>query len=322
METTTYKLDDRIELIDLFDLGEKNRTGAYLIKEEELTIIETSASPSIPYLLGGLKKLNVDPVDIKYIIVTHIHLDHSGGAGLFLQHCPNAKVIVHPRGYRHLANPERLISSSKEVYGEKDFARLFDPIVPIPEDRIEIKNNGDELKIGENCTLTFYDTPGHCKHHFSIFDPVSNGIFSGDTIGIYYKLKDFNIDLFLPATSPNQFEPDVMLDSIQRIEDLRVERIYFGHFGMSTDTDKVYSQIRYWIPLFVQAGRDALNETNSKDNETLTPIVITKLLDVIIPFLYEKGVPKNDPALSFLSHDLQVSAMGIVDYLLKQSTAV
>ncbi len=116
MNKNPINLDDNISFFDVFDLGMENRTGTYVIHDEKLTIVETSASPSIPYLLEGLKKLEIDPSEIHYIIVTHIHLDHAGGAGLLLKECPNAKVIVHPRGFRHLIDPSRLIAGARAVY--------------------------------------------------------------------------------------------------------------------------------------------------------------------------------------------------------------
>jgi len=208
LKNKPVNLGHQISFFDVFDLGFENRTGTFVIHDEKLTIVETSASPSIPYLLDGLKQLEIDPADIQYIIVTHIHLDHAGGAGLLLKHCPNAKVVVHPRGYRHLVDPSRLIAGAKAVYKE-DFEKFYDPIYPIPEERLMIKENGEVLELA-NRTLTFYDTPGHAKHHFSIHDSLSNGIFTGDTIGVYYQdIQEF--EFFLPSTSPNHFDPDEML---------------------------------------------------------------------------------------------------------------
>ena len=179
------QLTEKVFLIDNFDLSMAERTGTYVLMEEKLTLIETSASPSVPYILKGLAALGVHPDDVLYIIVTHIHLDHAGGAGLMLEHCPNAKVVVHPKGARHLADPSRLIQGAKAVYGEK-FKELFDPVVKVPEDRLIIKEDGDSLELGENINLLFIDSPGHANHHFSIYHPSSNGIFSGDTAGIFY----------------------------------------------------------------------------------------------------------------------------------------
>ncbi len=172
--THPIDLGNDMTLIDLYDLSMPERTGAYVLHADELTVVETSASPSVPHLLKGLEDLNLDPKDVKHIIVTHIHLDHAGGVGLFLEHCPNATVYVHPKGKRHLADPAKLIAGAKAVYGDQ-FDELFDPIVPVPEERLVEKGEGDTLDIGGR-VLTFYDSPGHAKHHLSIHDSLSNGI--------------------------------------------------------------------------------------------------------------------------------------------------
>lgn len=166
-------LGNDIQLIDLMDLQTPERTGAYILGAEELTVIETSASPSIPHLIEGLQELNINLEDIKHIIVTHVHLDHAGGAGLFLEQCPKAKVYVHPRGKRHLADPSKLIAGARMVYGD-EFDQLFNPIMPIDEKRLVTMEEGQSLDIGGRL-LTFYDTPGHAKHHYSIHDSKSNG---------------------------------------------------------------------------------------------------------------------------------------------------
>jgi glyoxylase-like metal-dependent hydrolase (beta-lactamase superfamily II) len=315
----TVQLIDRIHMIDLHDLNMPGRTGSYVILEESLTIIETSASPSIPFLLDGLKELKLKPEDIAYIIVTHIHLDHAGGVGLLLETCPNAKVIVHPKGYRHLADPSRLIAGAKAVYGDK-FERLFEPILPVPEDRLIQKKDGEQLTIGKNCTLTFYDTPGHANHHFSIFDPISNGIFTGDTVGIYYHmLQDQGLEFYLPSTSPNQYNPDAMLASIARIEKLNVDRIFFGHFGMSVRPEEVFRQIREWTPMFIEAGENAVKNNKNETLEELTKLTYNNLLSAVRGYLNKHHVPKEHSVYEVLGVDLKVSAMGLVDRLLKKA---
>ena len=309
------KLTDRISLIDDYDLSRKERTGTYVIKEENITLIETCASPSVPYIIDGLKHLNIDLDNIQYIIVTHIHLDHAGGAGLLLEKCPNATIVVHPKGARHLANPSRLIAGAKAVYGEK-FKELFEPIIAIPEDRMIIKKDGETLRIGRNSTLTFYDTPGHANHHFCIHDHVSNGIFTGDTIGIFYQelLKD-DIELYLPSTSPNQFNPDAMLHSANRIESFEIETIYFGHFGMSKNKNEVFRQLRYWLPLFVQTGRTCIETEPDKSMKAVSE----GLFSLVSSFLDQKGISRDHTIYPLLHLDLEVCAMGIVDYLQKEN---
>ncbi|MGN7297751.1 MBL fold metallo-hydrolase [Ferdinandcohnia sp. SAFN-114] len=312
------QLNERIFLIDAHDLGRMARTGSYIIKEDKITIVETSASPSIPYILDGLKELNIDPIDVQYIIVTHIHLDHAGGAGLLLEHCPNAKVVVHPKGARHLVDPTRLISGAKAVYG-KNFDSLFNPILPIPEEKLIIKSNQEELEIGRNCSLVFFDTPGHANHHFSIYEPVSNGIFTGDTIGIYYhELVKDNIELFLPSTSPNQFRPDAMLESAKRVNDLGVSAIYFGHYGMSTNVNEVFAQLHQWLPIFVNAGKKSFIDHPLATEVEHKEIIKELILKEITAYLDEKNVPRHHEVYEILSLDLDICAMGIVDFLQKE----
>lgn len=307
-------LGHNISFFDVFDLGMENRTGTYVIHDEKLTIVETSASPSIPYLLEGLKNLEIDPSEIHYIIVTHIHLDHAGGAGLLLKECPNAKVVVHPRGFRHLIDPSRLIAGARVVYGD-NFDRLYDPVYPIPEDRLIVKKDGETLKLGKR-TLTFYDTPGHAKHHFSIHDSLSNGIFTGDTIGIYYQdIEEF--DFFLPSTSPNQFDPDEMLSSLNKIEELNVSSIYFGHFGISKNPSLVYSEIKKWLPVFVEIGREIYQENKEKSLEELTLLISEKLFGNIKAHLYERNIPNNHNVYTILKIDVEICSMGLADYFIR-----
>ncbi|UOR10537.1 MBL fold metallo-hydrolase [Halobacillus amylolyticus] len=304
-------LDNRIHLIDGFDLGLPGRTGTYVLQEEQLTLVETGPSPSVPHVLEGLKDLNLDPADVKYIILTHIHLDHAGGAGLLLNECPQAQVIVHRRGSRHLADPSRLITGARAVYGES-FNDLFDPILPIPEDRLLIKEDGDTLKIGADCTLRFFDTPGHAKHHLGIYDPVSNGIFTGDTIGIrYHQTEDHGLTFYLPSTSPNQFDPEAMQQSMDRIKDMKVDRIYFGHFGESKEPEKVFMQVSEWIPVFVEAAEESSKNGNGMEGTQL------RLLEKVSGYLKEQGIPDDHPVYEVLKLDFEVCAMGLMDYLSK-----
>ncbi|GEC89186.1 MBL fold metallo-hydrolase [Brevibacillus brevis] len=310
--TQPIDLGERIHLIDGFDMGWAERTGTYVIAEEELTLVETGPSPSVPYIKAGLAKLGYSAEQVKYIIVTHIHLDHAGGAGLFLKDCPNAKIVVHPKGARHLVDPSRLITGARAVYHD-DFDRLFDPIEAVPEERILIRGDGDTLKIGENCVLEFLDSPGHANHHFSIYDPVSRGMFTGDTAGVLYpQLKKDGVHLVLPSTSPNQFDPDAMLASVSRFEARKLSRIYFGHFGMSEQVDDVYRQLREWLPVFLVEGELSLAAGQTYDEPS------RKLLERVSDHLQSQGISGDHEVFEVLKLDLQVCSMGILDYLYKR----
>lgn len=308
-----YRIDSRISLVDLMDLSLKERTGSYILNEKALTVIETSASPSIPHLKKGLSKLNINPEDIQYIILTHIHLDHAGGAGLFLKECPNARIIVHPKGKRHLVDPTRLITGAKAVYGDK-FEELFQPIVPIPEDRILVMAHGEQLSIGDDCKLTFYHTPGHANHHISIYDSTSNGVFTGDTCGIQYTIgaKRF----YFPSTSPNQFDPEWMKDSIQMYKALHPDRLYFGHYGVTEEVSFALSEVEKWLNLFMKKSEEQYSAHVTME-ENLTSIT-SSLFELTSRELLQKGIDPDNPVFQLLRLDMNVSAMGIVDYLNKQ----
>lgn len=309
------QLDERIHLIDGFDLGVADRTGTYVINEEALTLVETGPSPSIKHIKKGLETLGFALEQVKYIIVTHVHLDHAGGAGLFIKECPNASVVVHPKGARHLADPKRLAAGARAIYGDS-FEELFDPIVPIPEDRLLVKGEGDILEIGPDCTLQFLDTPGHAKHHFSIYDPVSNGIFTGDTVGIRYEqLVRAGVDLFLPSTSPNQFDPDAMRTAIDRIHNMNVDRIYYGHFGMTEKVEEALSQAADWLTVFVHEGEQVFADGKGYDE------LAKRMLQRVKEYLRTLLIEDDHGVYILINVDMQVSALGMIDYFQKKSKA-
>lgn len=305
MEVASLGFD--LSLIDLHDSGFTKRTGSYVFHEAKKAIIETSASPSVPFLLDGLRALEIKPEEIEYVIVTHIHLDHAGGAGLFLQSCPNAKLIVHPKGARHLENPSRLIESAKMVYGDL-FDPLFDPIIPIPADRIIQMNDGDTLDLGSR-TLTFFHTPGHANHHFSIYDDKSNGVFTGDTAGIQYaQLTDDGIPFYMPTTSPNQFDPEAMKQSMDRIMKFSPDRLYFGHFGMTDQPEQAIAMVQHWLDVYMEElGK---HETVEELNKTL--------METVTAYLDEKGIPSDHSVFDLLEIDLHVSAQGMIHFKSKK----
>ncbi|HLR61025.1 MAG TPA: MBL fold metallo-hydrolase [Lentibacillus sp.] len=304
-------LDEHIHLIDGFDLGVSERTGTYVIDQNDLTLIETGPSPSVKYIKKGLDDLGFSLEDVKYIIVTHVHLDHAGGAGLLMEECPNATVVVHPKGARHLVNPKKLAAGARGVYGDS-FSELFDPIVPVQEERLIIKDEGETLKIGDHCTLEFLDTPGHARHHFSIYDPISNGLFTGDTVGVrYQQLIDEGIDFFLPSTSPNHFDPNAMQASINRIRKMNLDKIYYGHYGMTEDVNEALDQVSQWLDIFVEIGEEAVSEGKGYD------VLASRMLEQVKGDLSIKGLRTDHDVYILLNLDMQVCALGIIDYFKK-----
>ncbi|SDJ80603.1 MBL fold metallo-hydrolase [Salimicrobium halophilum] len=306
MSEQPVDLGNDIYLIDGYDMGFQGRTGTYVLNNKQVTLIETGPSPSVDMIKEGLDSLHISLEDVKYVILTHIHLDHAGGAGLLLESCPNAEIIVHPKGKRHLVDPSRLIKGAQAVYGE-DFDRLFDPIVPIPEERIIEKGEDDTLTIEQGRQLEFLDTPGHANHHLGIYDPLSNGLFTGDTAGIRYHQVE-GLTFYLPTTSPNQFNPEAMLAQIQRFRHKEPSRLYFGHYGMTENPDAAMREVREWITVFVEIA---------KQEESLEAIE-EKLLERIENYVKQLGVPDRHSIHDILKLDVQVCAMGLYDYIQKE----
>ncbi|SHT02586.1 hydroxyacylglutathione hydrolase [Mycobacteroides abscessus subsp. abscessus] len=310
------KLLENLYIIDGHDLGLDNRTGSYLLVADQLTIIETSASPSVPFILAGLQELGFTPIQVKNIIVTHIHLDHAGGAGLLLQSCPNATVYVHPAGKRHLIDPTRLIAGAKAVYGDR-FDDLFDPIVPIPEDRIRSMEHEEKLQIGPYHVLTFYHSPGHANHHVSIFDESTKALFTGDTAGICYPdLEGTGVKLYLPSTSPNQFHPDKMRQSLKMFKELKPHFLCFGHYGMTEQPNEVFIQVYSWLDRFVEQGNKAYEARTSFEDRV--QLAIKYLSEMIQDHLESYSISRNHKVNEVISLDLSICAMGLIDFIDKQ----
>ena len=310
-EKKPIRLDGRIALIDGFDMDIPSRTGTYVIEEEELTLIEVGPSPSVRYIKRGVEELGYTLHDVKNVIVTHVHLDHAGGAGYLLQQCPNAKLFVHPRGGRHLIDPTKLAAGARAIYGDS-FSEIYDPIVPVPENRLIEKSEGDTLQIGPDCILEFWDTPGHAKHHFSIYDPVSNGIFTCYTTGIRYELLlQDGVELYLPSTSPNHFNPNDMHASIQRVKDKNVDRIYFGHFGMTENPVEALRQVAEWLDVYMDIAEDVMDEGGNYND------IASRIMDKVKSHLRGFGIPDDHDVYVIINLDIQISALGIVDYFQK-----
>ena len=162
---------------------------------------------------------------------THVHLDHAGGAGAMMAAFPNAQLLIHPKGARHMIDPSRLIASSVEVYGQEEFDTHYGEVVPVPEHRVISVEDGQSFDIGSR-SLHFRHTPGHAEHHFCIWDEMNNAWFTGDTYGVSYQWLRFGGgDFLIPAATPTQFDPDSYLQSLELLRSYRPQRLYLTHFG-------------------------------------------------------------------------------------------
>jgi len=215
-------------------------------------LVDTGTRHSVPHLLASLAELCIRPEAVDYVIATHVHLDHAGAAGALLAVCPNARLVVHPKGARHLIDPAKLIAGSMAVYGEALFAQLYGEITPVPAERVIEADDGYTLDF-HGRALTFIDTPGHARHHFCIHDDSSNSLFTGDTFGISYR--EFDVDgqpFIFPTTTPVQFEPEALHASIDRLMALNPTAAYLTHYGRVTGLPRLAAALHALIDAFVR----------------------------------------------------------------------
>jgi glyoxylase-like metal-dependent hydrolase (beta-lactamase superfamily II) len=194
-------------------------------------IIDTGAAPGVPRILQALQALGVANDAVDYVIPTHVHLDHAGGAGQLMQACPNATLLVHPRGQRHMVDPGTLWAGATAVYGAEAMQRDYGEVLPIAIERTQVTHDGMRVQMAGR-ELLFADTPGHARHHHCIWDATTRGWFTGDTFGLSYREFDTAAGPWmLPTSTPVQFEPEVLRGSIQRLLDQQPSCIYLTHFG-------------------------------------------------------------------------------------------
>lgn len=235
-----YDYKNGIYGIDSFYAGMEARAMIYVITSNgRATIIDTANNEAISPVLDATKELGLSCNDVDYICLTHVHLDHAGGAWLFMERFPNAKLVVQKRGVRHMINPQKLYEGVQAVYGSKVTEQLYGELIPISGERILAPDDGDEVVFGGR-TLVCLEAPGHAKHHMIFHDPAAKAVFTGDTYGISYRELGVGCACgVVITTSPTQFDPDEMHRSIERIRALNPERLYLTHFGELMNLDRI-----------------------------------------------------------------------------------
>lgn len=217
--------------------------------------IDCGTSHSLPNLLAAVERagLGVDAID--WLILTHVHLDHAGGAGALMQRLPNARLLLHPRGAPHMIDPARLVAGATAVYGEAEMARSYGRIVPVAAERVVVAEDGHRLSLGGR-ELLCIDTPGHARHHLCVWDEASRGWFTGDTFGLSYRELDSAQGAFIvPTTSPVQFEPEALHASIDRLMAQAPEAMYLTHYGRVRDTARLAADLHVQIDAMTAIAR-------------------------------------------------------------------
>lgn len=206
--------------------------ACYLIRSgDRLAFVDTGTEHTVPRLLEAIAALSLTPAQVEYVIPTHAHLDHAGGAGALMASCPNARLVAHPKGAPHLIDPSKLSAGAAAVYGESELQRHFGRLRPVPEERVIAAGDGQTLDLAGR-ELLLLDTPGHANHHLCVVDRRTRGIFTGDTFGISYREFDTAEGPWLYApTTPVAFDPDAWQASIDRLLEQAPLTLYLTHYG-------------------------------------------------------------------------------------------
>ena len=281
--------------------------AAYLIVEDgAAAYVDTGTNYSVPRLLAALAAVGLEPEAVAYVIVTHVHLDHAGGAGLLMQSLPSAQLVVHPRGARHMIDPTQLFNSARAVYGDAEMSRLYGVLVAIPPERVLATEDGMTLRLADRALL-FVHTPGHARHHHCIWDERSQGFFTGDTFGLSYR--EFDVagrPWVLPTSTPVQFEPEPLKASVRRMLDFAPENLYLTHYGRVGDAARLGALMQQQIDAMAALALELANQ----------PQRHAALKDALSR-LYLSGIRAHGCALSdeqiqeLLATDIELNAQGL-----------
>jgi len=285
--------------------------ACYLVVEYgRAAFVDTGPDESVPRLLAALAAagLTVDAVD--YVIATHVHLDHAGGVGKLMTHLPNARLVVHPLGARHLIDPQRLLDGARAVYGEEEMARSYGGVIGVPAERVMRTSDNMTLELAGR-TLQFLDTPGHARHHHCIWDERSRAFFTGDTFGLSYR--EFDTDRgawLLPSTTPVQFEPEAMRKSVLRMLAYQPEQMFLTHYGPIGDVQRLG---RSMLALMDQMVALALSLPADDARHAAMSAGFAR---IYLASLREHGCTLTDERIAeLLSLDCELNAQGVAVWL-------
>lgn len=285
--------------------------ASYMVLDgDEVAFIDVGTNYSVPRFLNTLDELGLSAQQVKYIVLTHVHLDHAGGAGEMMRVCEQAQLLVHPRGARHMIDPSALRAGAVGVYGEEIVEQSYGQLLPIAADRVVEVGEGHQIQLGKR-VLHCLDTPGHAKHHIAIWDPLSRGVFTGDTFGLSYREFDTDQGAFImPTTTPIQFDPEALKDSVSRISALKPDCLFPTHFsrinGVERLKDLFLEQLDEIVVLAKQLKTDPKRHDLLKDGMARIHINHLKTMNC-----------KLSPAeiTEFLKIDLELNALGIAHWL-------
>jgi glyoxylase-like metal-dependent hydrolase (beta-lactamase superfamily II) len=285
--------------------------ASYLIVENgRAAFIDTGPNAAVPRLLEALAAEGLAPDAVDYVIATHVHLDHAGGVGTLMRALPQARLVIHPRGARHMIDPSALMEGVRAVYGEAVAARDYGELVPVDERRVLTTSDGMQIDLAGR-PLVFADTPGHARHHHCVWDERSRGWFTGDTFGLAYPdLATPSGPYIMPTTSPVQFDPDALRASIDRLLARSPQRMYLTHYGSVDEPELLAARLLAQVDDMVAAARRlaAVPQRHERLRQAFR--------DIYIQALRRLGSTAPDEHLeALLETDVELNAQGVAVWL-------
>ena len=305
----TRRLTEYPDNITCVDTGliRPQLVASYILEQNGFAaIIETGNLASVETILAVLKLKNISKDKVLYVMPTHVHLDHAAGAGHLMQVFPEAQLVIHPRGARHMMNPEKLWQGASAVYGEAAMENMYGSVVPVEESRMLIADDEFVLDFAGR-ELLFLDTQGHARHHYSIYDRQSRGFFTGDTFGMAYReLSTSSRPYIMPTTTPVQFDPEAWFSTLDKYLSYKPERMFVTHFGMVENIPPLAADLRARIETYVEIA-NARENSNSRLKSLEAALAETTMAE-----LRQLGCPLPPAACKgLLAMDFNLNAQGL-----------
>lgn len=282
-----------------------------LVENGRVAFVDTGNNESLAAALAALEALELDVGSVDYVILTHIHLDHAGGAGAMMRAFPNARLLVHPRGARHMADPTKLVAGAIAVYGAAEVRRLYGDVLPIDATRIIEATHELSVNLAGR-ELVCLDTPGHARHHICILDRKSGNLFTGDTFGLSYRELDTEGRQFIfPTTTPVQFDPDALHASLDLLVSYQPQAMYLTHFSEVTDVAAKAVELHRLIDAHLEIARREQNSGQERHSR-----IRAGLAHLLVDEAKRFGC-RLPPAeiLAIYATDLDLNALGLVVWL-------
>jgi glyoxylase-like metal-dependent hydrolase (beta-lactamase superfamily II) len=296
------RLADRVYLLDTYALGQAKTVAAYVIKGPKVALVDCGYASSYKNVLEGLAELGVMPSDVRYLIPTHVHPDHSGAAGRLARELPNAEIIAHEKAVPHLVDPTKLVESATKVFGEV-IMQLYGAPEPIPQSRVTSVGNEAHLDLGDGMTATLVHTPGHAPHQVSMMLEGSRDLITADAVGIVYP----DLKTLIPTTPPPSFDPDRLISSVRSLQQMDPAKLLTPHFGPRSDVGYVFDSTMEKVTKWVRdvgdmRGRGATIDDAAKAMELRVAVECG-----------EQDLP------IYVKVSIRTSVMGIMQYLSRRA---